>query len=84
MKTSRFNLDAYYRSEAWKKKAGEAKERVGKCQLCASTTRLEVHHNTYDRVGKEGPYDLVVLCHECHRKYHGHMNEDDLMWGEGI
>lgn len=41
-----------------------------KCQLCASRHRLEVHHNTYERVGRESLNDLVVLCRQCHQKYH--------------
>ena len=45
-----------------------------KCQLCGkSDTRLNVHHNSYERHGYEAEYykeDLIVLCDECHEKFH--------------
>lgn len=41
-----------------------------KCQVCSSTDRLEVHHNTYARVHMELPSDLIVLCHDCHDIFH--------------
>ena len=44
-----------------------------KCCLCPSSKKLEVHHNTYDRLGRERLSDCVCLCHECHRKVHGQM-----------
>lgn len=42
-----------------------------KCQVCASTEKLEVHHNDYSRLGGELLTDLVVLCHDCHTLFHG-------------
>lgn len=41
-----------------------------KCQLCYSAKDLQVHHRTYERVGKERPSDLTVLCKACHEKHH--------------
>lgn len=61
----------YIVSEAWRIKCREALERAAyKCQLCAKDKKLSVHHNTYDRLGKELPQDLVVLCQKCHNVYH--------------
>jgi hypothetical protein len=42
-----------------------------RCQSCGSDQRLEVHHLTYERVGKEWPGDLFVVCRPCHREIHG-------------
>ena len=43
-----------------------------RCQVCGERdTRLDVHHNTYDRYGDEGPFDLVALCGGCHEVFHG-------------
>ncbi len=63
---------AYLNSGAWKKKRKIALKRAGyRCQLCSTKeTRLEVHHNCYDRLGKEEPEDLCVLCSPCHKKHH--------------
>lgn len=42
-----------------------------KCRVCgAKDARLEVHHNTYERLGREEDTDLVVLCRGCHTLFH--------------
>lgn len=62
---------AYLDSPTWAKKRQEALERAGhKCQLCASIGQLQVHHNTYKRLGNELPTDLCVLCRNCHIRHH--------------
>jgi ParB/RepB/Spo0J family partition protein len=61
----------YLRTDAWRKKREQALERAGhRCQLCGCPHHLDVHHNTYERVGAELPVDLVVLCRLCHRVHH--------------
>lgn len=62
----------YLKSEHWQYVRSIAIERAnGKCQLCSSVDGLNVHHNTYDRVGAEMLADVVVLCSECHGLHHG-------------
>lgn len=39
--------------------------------LPRSRYRLEVHHLTYERLGREHPDDLIVLCRACHAAQHG-------------
>ncbi|MGL5347563.1 MAG: hypothetical protein ACRDA3_09425 [Peptostreptococcaceae bacterium] len=47
------------------------KEANYKCQLCGvKETELHVHHNNYDNLGDECPSDLIVLCKDCHSKFH--------------
>lgn len=47
------------------------KEANYKCQLCgAKNVKLNVHHNTYENIGNEYREDLVVLCDDCHKKFH--------------
>jgi hypothetical protein len=42
-----------------------------RCQLCNDAqTVLDVHHRTYERRGHEHHKDLIVLCRECHSKFH--------------
>lgn len=43
---------------------------VGRCQLCGARDRLNVHHNTYERRGRELASDVIVLCRSCHAKHH--------------
>lgn len=39
----------------------------GRCQICNSKNRLEVHHRVYPEVlGTENVIDLTVLCYSCH------------------
>ena len=62
----------YLRTPEWKETRVAALVRAGhSCALDVShTERLEVHHRTYDRLGEELESDLIVLCHECHRRHH--------------
>lgn len=46
------------------------KSRGKKCELCSSTTRIEVHHKTYKNIFNEQLEDLQVLCSECHSDIH--------------
>jgi hypothetical protein len=46
-------------------------DRAGhRCQTCSSRISLDVHHNNYESLGEETPYDLVVLCRDCHGIFH--------------
>jgi hypothetical protein len=60
----------YINSEEWAEKSKALRNLVGKCQLCARTENLIGHHNTYETLGKEGPYDITVLCSRCHAIFH--------------
>lgn len=42
----------------------------GVCALCGSPMGLQVHHLTYEALGKEDICDLITLCFECHGKVH--------------
>lgn len=45
-----------------------------KCELCGATKCLHVHHKSYENHGREhtskGLKDLIVLCKDCHSKFH--------------
>jgi hypothetical protein len=66
--------DKYLKSEIWKEKRKEAIDRSKyTCEKChqsfIDSSKLDVHHITYDRVGgRELPGDLKVVCYSCHRK----------------
>lgn len=62
----------YLQTAHWQDKRAAAIRRAGnRCQFCGATGRLDVHHNTYDRLGCEADGDLVALCRACHRAVHG-------------
>lgn len=66
------NHEKYIKSEEWDiKRKDKLKEANYKCQLCSNKdTELHVHHNNYDNLGDENMDDLIVLCKECHSKFH--------------
>ena len=41
-----------------------------RCATCFATNNLQVHHRTYKRLGSEQLNDLIVLCDDCHSKFH--------------
>ena len=70
-KNAKEEYKEYLNSDHWKSIRLKALDRAGhKCQLCSSKECLNVHHNTYINRGHEDLKDLVVLCRECHKKFH--------------
>jgi hypothetical protein len=61
----------YLQTDEWKKRREKhLKVANYKCQLCNSGGNLNVHHRTYERVGREDFMDLIVLCEKCHSLFH--------------
>lgn len=66
------NYNEYMQSSQWRQIRATMLSKYGKCQLCGSTSNLEVHHNSYEHIGDEMNHleDLVVLCRDCHSSFH--------------
>ena len=68
--------EQYLQSKHWREDVRPAAiERADRrCQLCGRKTGvpwpLNVHHNTYDRLGAELDSDVIVLCQRCHERHH--------------
>ena len=62
----------YLQSEQWKTIARKKREEAdNRCQLCNNgSITLHVHHRTYDNIYHEKMNDLIVLCENCHKKFH--------------
>jgi hypothetical protein len=68
---SSFDYHAYLKSDEWKvKRDSQIRDAGGRCQVCNSRYRLNCHHRTYERIGRELPEDLIVLCEVCHGIFH--------------
>jgi hypothetical protein len=67
------NYQDYLTTDHWKRVRLEAlKAARYTCQLCdAKHTQLNVHHRSYENRGCESLNDLIVLCSNCHKKFHG-------------
>jgi len=72
------NYDQYLETRHWRRVRKKALRRAGDhCQLCGKNNGLNVHHNSYDRLGHERKSDVVALCVECHRIFHGILPKPD-------
>ena len=43
----------------------------GVCEICEEVAAEEVHHLTYERIGREDLSDLMGVCKPCHELIHG-------------
>lgn len=69
------NYQEYLKSRSWHCRRIIALMRADyRCQLCNKTKELHVHHRTYESLGHEPISDLVVLCKDCHAKFHDKVN----------
>jgi 5-methylcytosine-specific restriction endonuclease McrA len=61
----------YLASPEWLLKRKLVLDLMGeRCYICGSGGSVQVHHNTYVRLGRESLRDLVVLCRDCHMRFH--------------
>lgn len=61
----------YLKTDHWQQVRRDALRRAGyRCELCFASGQLDVHHKTYERRGMEQRGDLIVLCRDCHGKFH--------------
>lgn len=68
---SSMNYREYLRTPEWQATRRYHLRRSGyRCQLCNQGGQLEVHHRTYERRGNERFEDLIVLCTNCHARFH--------------
>lgn len=66
----------YLISEHWQNVRRESLIRADyRCQLCNSKGQLHVHHRTYENRGEETSLDVIVLCANCHAKFHDKLSE---------
>lgn len=78
---------AYMQSSKWKTlKSIKLSQTNHKCEHCGSKSNLQLHHNTYKRLGAEDIADLNILCGDrtekgklvkgCHSKVHEILGKD--------
>lgn len=61
----------YLQSEHWKTTRKTKLISKPVCQVCCSSSKLNIHHKFYtDILGKEVNSNLVTLCSSCHRLTH--------------
>lgn len=46
------------------------------CQLCnKKQAEMHIHHRSYENKGEESYCDVILLCSECHAKFHDKLNK---------
>jgi 5-methylcytosine-specific restriction endonuclease McrA len=70
--------EEFLKTPYWKAIAGKVRVKFGyKCILCSSSQKISIHHKTYENHGDElrNLDDLIVLCGECHAKFHDKLED---------
>jgi hypothetical protein len=63
--------DAYLLTPEWARRRRAVLRRAkGTCEGCLVRPATQVHHLTYERVGREMLFDLAAVCDECHAAIH--------------
>jgi 5-methylcytosine-specific restriction endonuclease McrA len=66
----KYNPDYYHTFEWLHKRKLKLEWGNHKCERCNSTKNLQVYHKHYRTFGDEMPWDLIVLCEDCHKDEH--------------
>jgi hypothetical protein len=62
---------AYLLTPEWRARRAKVLKRAGGvCEGCLGRPATQVHHLTYERVGREMLFDLVAICDDCHGAIH--------------
>lgn len=56
----------YLTQPHWQEIRKKMYSRYNRCQMCKSKDKLNIHHLTYRRLGREQDEDLIVVCEYCH------------------
>lgn len=61
----------YLKSPEWQEKRRTCLDYYGgRCAICYSDQKVQVHHRTYSRIFYELQTDLIALCENCHQRHH--------------
>lgn len=71
------SYDIYLKSSEWAERRRLVMERAqGICEGCRLQRGSQVHHLTYEHVGKEFLFELVWICKPCHERHHDKQGDD--------
>lgn len=70
------SYNEYLKSEHWQEFSSGM--RAKRCYCCHKQGRLQIHHITYENLGKELPCDVVTVCGNCHEEIHARVKNQKL------
>lgn len=77
------DYERYLKSEHWQEVRNQywASPRPKACYVCAGKS-TDLHHRTYERLGRELLTDMVAVCRDCHFSIHEYHNthRDQSLW----
>ena len=61
----------YLKTEHWKNFRKNIYAKRKNCQNCGTSKKtLNLHHKNYNNLWKETNTDVIILCQECHYRFH--------------
>src|SRR6266404_4544864 len=73
--------EKYVKTDCWSLRRQLYLKKHSSCEGCGQSVEplnisgrpipLEVHHLTYERLGRESDDDLLAVCNGCHKLFHG-------------
>lgn len=70
MSNPKINYYEYIKSAKWRDFRKQILSIRKCCQKCLKTKNLNLHHRHYRTLGNETNDDIIVLCKNCHFKFH--------------
>ncbi len=68
---AKYAYKEYVKSIDWGERKKQLTDAYGHaCELCQKSGLIHVHHNNYKTRGHEHDEDLMILCKDCHYKFH--------------
>lgn len=73
----------YLHTKYWKNfKYNYKQTHKNECIFCLrKTDKLDVHHLSYENLGKEKEEDVCLLCYHCHRVLHKELDNKEITRG---
>lgn len=66
-----YGYSEYLSTEHWNRFRTSVIKNRKKCECCGSEKEImNVHHISYNSLGKEKPKDVALLCEDCHKYIH--------------
>jgi len=70
--------EEYLQTPHWQELRKKIFERShGICEKCKQVKMVDVHHLSYERIGKENLEDLLAVCEDCHNQFHDIVEDKD-------
>ncbi len=77
---SDYKYDKYIKSPLWESRKQDLFKNLKvdkpECEVCGSTNKVQVHHNTYENLTSfrgEKDKDLIIVCRDCHHQFHSNL-----------